>query len=58
MITVAACASSDDVDQYDDVQGQVVGLVAVSASSGMMISHIRSIQTPSDQIASSPHLIK
>ena len=33
MITVAACASSDDVDQYDDVQGQVLGSVAVSASS-------------------------
>ena len=49
-------APEDDDDDDNAVQGQVLGRVGVSASSDDR--HICSIQTPSDRIASSPHLIK
>ena len=49
-------ASEDGDDDDNIVQGQVLGRVGVSASSDDR--HICSIQTPSDRIASSPHLIK
>ena len=62
MIIVAVYAS-DDGDRHDD--DQYVALCKVRSLAElpylrhlMMISHICSIQTPSDRIASSPHLIK
>ena len=55
MISVAISATSndnDDDDQYDDVQGQILGRVAVSASSDDQPHSLNSDSVRSDRIFS------
>ena len=55
MISVAISATSDDNDdddQYDDVQGQILGRVAVSASSDDQPHSLNSDSVRSDRIFS------
>ena len=55
MISVAISATSDDNDdddQYDDVQGQILGRVAISASSDDQPHSLNSDSVRSDRIFS------